>query len=81
MTECGSLYHFHYTSIVSGQKLCADNERGTNFYENSSSHEKKTSLNFRRLLESQTSLSGVCELTKRLKFRLVKGEEVDFRQP
>ena len=81
MTECSFLYHFHYISIVSGQKLYPDNKRGTKCYENCTSHVKKTSLNFRRLLESQTSLPGVCDLTKRLKFRLVKGEKVDFRQP
>ena len=37
MTGCGFLYHFQHTSIVSGQKLYPDYERGTKFYDNRSS--------------------------------------------
>ena len=46
MTECGSLYNFHYTSIVQVKNYVRITSHQTKFYENCLRHVKKNEPEF-----------------------------------
>ena len=80
MTECGSLYHFHYTSIVQEKNYVRITSHGTKFYENCLRHVKK-----KNQPEFQTSprVANVSLRSLRLaetaEIKLVKGEKIKGR--